>query len=86
MNKQIVLTFLGGATVGAVTALLLAPRSGADTRKAISDGVGDALHRTQSALGAARTRVSQLPGAIGDAGSAAREAFSDHYHADSAHN
>lgn len=35
MNKAILAAFIGGAAAGAVTALLVAPKSGAENREAI---------------------------------------------------
>ena len=62
----VLLAFLGGAAAGAAAGLLLAPRSGAETRRAIAD-------RTRSGADKAR----RLPGAVRSAAGAAREAFSD---------
>lgn len=79
MNKNTALIFLGGAAVGATAALLFAPRSGKETRKAIRDGVDTAIDRTQQAIGNARQKTAMLPSAIADAGSAARVAFEERY-------
>jgi gas vesicle protein len=60
------LTFVCGALAGAVAALLLAPRSGDETRRRISD-----------AAGRSRDRVGRLGVAAREATAAAREAFTD---------
>lgn len=62
----IAITFLGGALAGAGAALLLAPRSGQETRQRI----GDALRRSGDQVGRARA-------AAADAARAAREAFTE---------
>lgn len=41
-TSKVLLAFLVGGTVGAAAALLLAPSSGADTRKRIKDSVDEA--------------------------------------------
>ena len=48
------LWFLAGATAGAVAGLLLAPASGAETRKAASDKISAALGATRELLLAVR--------------------------------
>jgi gas vesicle protein len=60
----VVAAFCGGAIAGTVTALLLAPRSGAQTRKLIGDTVGQTREKAERLVIAAR-----------QAGSAARETF-----------
>jgi gas vesicle protein len=58
------LVFVGGALVGGTAALLLAPRSGAETRRRITGAVGDT-----------REVASRMPGALRQASSAAQAAF-----------
>lgn len=58
------MAFLGGAAVGGVAALLLAPRSGRETREQISATVRRQTEATR-----------RIPGAVKEAGSAAKEAF-----------
>jgi len=62
----VALTFACGALAGAVAALLLAPRSGEETRRRISD-----------AAGRSRDRAGRLGVAAREATAAAREAFTD---------
>jgi gas vesicle protein len=58
------LTFLGGALVGGAAAMLLAPRSGAETRKRLSGAVDNT-----------RELASRMPQAVREASAAAQEAF-----------
>lgn len=60
------LVFCGGALAGTAAALLLAPHSGRETRKLIGDSIG----RTKD-------RAGRLVSAARDAGTAARESFSE---------
>jgi gas vesicle protein len=46
---ETILTFVLGAGVGAVTALLLAPKAGEELRDDIADGVSDGVNRVRSA-------------------------------------
>jgi gas vesicle protein len=57
-------SFLGGALVGGVTALLLAPRSGAETRRRIA-----------GAVESSRATAARLPSALRRASGAAQSAF-----------
>jgi gas vesicle protein len=59
------LTFAGGALIGGIAALLLAPRSGAETRRRIAGAAEDT-----------RDAAARLPHALQAASSAAQEAFS----------
>ena len=63
-----ILSFVLGAAAGAVTALLLAPKSGAELRGEIAEGVNDGLnqvrssgkdlkHRAQKLVSSAKARV-----------------------------
>lgn len=58
------LAFVGGALVGGTAALLLAPRSGVETRRRITGAAVDT-----------REVASRMPGAIREASSAAQAAF-----------
>jgi gas vesicle protein len=58
------LAFAGGALVGGVAALLLAPRSGAETRARLTGAVDDT-----------KDAASRVPEAIREAASAAQAAF-----------
>jgi gas vesicle protein len=62
----ILLAFLAGAAVGAVAALLLAPRPGAETRERLEEAVGEQAGRARRARDAARA-----------AAAAARQAFAE---------
>jgi len=62
----IFLAFLGGAVAGTVAALLLAPRSGAETRAGMGEAVGQAGDKVRRARLAAR-----------EAATAARDAFTE---------
>lgn len=62
------LTFLVGATAGAVTALLLAPYSGRESREKIRD-----------VAKSARERAGRIPSAMREAGTAAKGAFGQSY-------
>ncbi|HYQ80428.1 MAG TPA: YtxH domain-containing protein [Anaeromyxobacteraceae bacterium] len=61
---SVLLAFLGGAVVGGVTALLLAPRSGEQTRKRIVDMAEEGKHKAE-----------RVPVAVREATQAATEAF-----------
>jgi len=58
------LAFLGGTLIGGTAALLLAPRSGAETRKRITGAVDDA-----------KEAAARMPHAMREASSAAQGAF-----------
>jgi gas vesicle protein len=60
----IVAAACGGAAVGSLAALLLAPRSGRETRKIIGETVGNT-----------RDRAARMVTAAREAGSAAKESF-----------
>lgn len=80
------LMFFGGALVGATAAVLLTPRSGPETRRALRargeravEAAQAALADAQAALEDARAKAAHLPSAVASAGEAAREAFTDSY-------
>ncbi len=58
-NNDTVLAFFIGAVAGAVTALLLAPKSGQETRQALRRGAGDLQHRGADLLGNAKETVTR---------------------------
>ena len=57
--------FAGGALLGGVAAVLLAPRSGAETRKLLAGKFDDS-----------RELAARVPQAIGEGSAAAKDAFS----------
>ena len=63
---QVFLTFLAGTTAGATAALLLAPRSGEETRNEL-----------RRLAGTSSERVKKLPEALVEATEAAASAFTD---------
>jgi gas vesicle protein len=67
-----VVAFACGAVAGATAAILLAPRSGAETRRQIADAAGQS-----------RDKVGRLGVAAREATVAAREAFADALHSKS---
>ncbi|MGC4118583.1 MAG: YtxH domain-containing protein [Myxococcales bacterium] len=61
-NGTVALAFLAGAVVGAVGALLLAPHSGAETRRQLGEAAGGAAERARrlrAAAAAAATAASK---------------------------
>ena len=63
----VVLAFLAGALVGAVGALLLAPRSGAATREALGGAAADAGERARRARDAAHAALAAAGQAFDEA-------------------
>jgi gas vesicle protein len=55
-----ILSFVLGATAGAVTALLLAPKSGAELRGEIADNVGDGVNQVRSSAKDLKHRAQKL--------------------------
>jgi gas vesicle protein len=55
-----ILSFVLGAAAGAVTALLLAPKSGAELRGEISEGVSDAINQVRSSGKDLKHRAQKL--------------------------
>lgn len=73
-SGHMLLAFFGGAAVGAVTAILMAPASGAETRSRLSSGARrrkDELASVPPALKSAYTSAAE----------AARDAFVETYRA-----
>lgn len=58
-TNDTVLAFFIGAVAGAVTALLLAPQSGQETRQAIRRGASDLQHRGVDMFGNAKESVTR---------------------------
>ncbi|MDF1580193.1 MAG: YtxH domain-containing protein [Desulfuromonadales bacterium] len=54
------LAFLAGAAVGGVAALLLAPRSGAETRQKVLDAAEELKVRSQTLVTEAENRVREV--------------------------
>jgi len=55
-----ILSFALGAAAGAVTALLLAPKSGAKLRGEISEGIGDRVNQVRSSAKDLKHRAQKL--------------------------
>lgn len=55
-----ILSFVLGAAAGAVTALLLAPKSGAKLRGEISEGIGDTVNQVRSSAKDLKHRAQKL--------------------------
>jgi gas vesicle protein len=65
---HLVLAILGGALAGAAVALLVAPKSGRETR-----------HQLEGYLDTAKETVSRIPEALRNAGQAAQETMAQEY-------
>jgi gas vesicle protein len=65
-NNDAVLAFFIGAVAGAVTALLLAPQSGQETRQALRRGAGDLQNRGADLLGNAKDSVTRKAQEVSD--------------------
>ena len=63
---HLLIAAVGGALVGAVVALLLTPKTGAEVRSRIKD-----------LAAASKERLSRVPTKFGEASDAARDAFVD---------
>ncbi len=55
-----ILSFVLGAAAGAVTALLLAPKSGAELRDEITEGVSDGVNQVHSSVKDVKHRAQKL--------------------------
>src|SRR5450759_4203919 len=77
---ETILTFVLGAGVGAVTALLLAPKAGEKLRDDIADGVSDGVDRVRSTgkdlKRRTQTIVAQAQDHVQDAVEVGQEAYS----------
>ena len=69
------LGFLLGAAAGAVAALLLAPRSGEQTRRRITDWLEDNRDKTKEFLEKEREKIQHTKERIGSAVEAAKTAY-----------
>ncbi|MCB9539909.1 MAG: YtxH domain-containing protein [Myxococcales bacterium] len=73
--------FLGGAAIGAGAAMLLAPRSGRETRQMIRDGAQDAYDKSRETLQSGYRKAAALPAAVSEAAKGgaevARERFTE---------
>jgi gas vesicle protein len=70
---QMILTFVAGAAAGAITALLVAPRSGDQTRD-----------RIKQMAGGSKEKLGRVPAALVEAKEAATHAFKEAMGGDSA--
>src|SRR6202049_1903850 len=77
---ETILTFVLGAGVGAVTALLLAPKAGEELRDDIADGVSDEVNRVRSTGKDLKWRTQKIVALaqdhVQDAVEAGQEAYS----------
>jgi gas vesicle protein len=60
MVKGFIVGLLAGGAVGAVLALLYAPKSGRELRKDLSQGAEELLDEAEGAVSAARSRASEI--------------------------
>jgi gas vesicle protein len=63
----VLMAFLAGALVGAVGALLLAPRSGVETQQRLAEAAGQAGDRARRARAAARAAAAAAASAFEEA-------------------
>lgn len=68
------LTFCLGAAAGAAVALLMAPRSGVETREALRRGAGELANRGSEAVNTVADRAREYSHRVGDVVGGAREA------------
>lgn len=66
---SVLLAFVAGAAAGALAVLLLAPKSGAETRALLADKAKEA-----------KDVAARVPDAVREAGEAGRRAFTDAMH------
>jgi gas vesicle protein len=74
-TSNVLVAFLLGAVAGTVTALLLAPASGADTRKKLNDALKHAKDKALDELETAKDFADTHRQAIKEAYSAGKEAY-----------
>lgn len=60
MNKNTLLAFLGGVVVGGVTALLLAPKSGEDTREYLAEKIKGGIKLGEENLEELKEKIQEL--------------------------
>lgn len=67
-QRKILLGFLVGAAIGGVTAILLAPDKGKNTRASIADSTGDLLSRFKTSYNNAIDNVTSLLDSVAEDG------------------
>ncbi len=65
-TSDMVVAFGAGALLGAAAALLLAPKSGADTRRDLSDMADKAIDQSKSLAEQAKTKTQEATTAAGE--------------------
>ena len=65
-NPGSVLTFIVGVSVGALAALLLAPKAGKDLRSDLADGISDGMDQLRSKGNELRQRAGKFADAAQD--------------------
>ncbi len=78
MNKDTsnaALAFIVGAVAGGITALLLAPASGAETREKIRKGLGSLRDQGKDLIQKGKETTSKHTSALRQAATAAKEAY-----------
>lgn len=68
-NGSLILSVLAGAAVGALTAMLFAPKSGKDLRKDIKDEADKAIDTAEDYVGVAKDKGADVLGTAQEAGS-----------------
>ncbi len=74
-TSNVMVAFLLGAVAGSVAALLLAPASGAETRKKLADGLRKAKDKAIDGLESAKEYAATHKDAIKEAYSEGKEAY-----------
>jgi gas vesicle protein len=74
-TSNVMVAFLLGAVAGSVAALLLAPASGADTRKKLADGLRKAKDKALDGLENAKDYAATHKDAIKEAYQEGKEAY-----------
>jgi gas vesicle protein len=74
-TSNVLVAFLLGAVAGSVAALLLAPASGADTRKKLADGLRKAKDKALDGLENAKEYAATHKDAIKEAYAEGKEAY-----------
>jgi gas vesicle protein len=74
-TSNVLVAFLLGAVAGSVAALLLAPASGADTRKKLADGLRKAKDKALDGLENAKEYAATHKDAIKEAYQEGKEAY-----------
>ncbi len=74
-SSNVLVAFLLGTVVGGVTALLLAPSSGEETRRKLSEGLRKAKDKAFDELGQAREFADLQKEAIKEAYAQGRQAY-----------